>query len=255
MSVAGRNRRGFTLLEVLIAVAILGLALTVILSSQVGLFSSHQHAGNLSVAVGLSRCKMGELEEKLLRTGYPLADENDEGPCCGDEEERAFHCTFKIERVQLPKASGLDSMGRDGGVDLASGGLGALGALATGGQMLGADAGIGSIASMLSGAGTGTGTGATPSAQSMAPLVMGMVYPDLKPMLEESIRKVTVVVHWKEGGNDRELSIEQYITNPTQGGLGMPGTAMPGMDPADMFNTPQSTGTAPHPSTGPGVRR
>lgn len=53
----------------------------------------------------------------------------------------------------------------------------------------------------------------------MAPLVMSMVYPDLKPMLEASIRKVTLTVHWKEGSNARDLSVTQYVTNPQQGGL------------------------------------
>ena len=45
----------FSLLEVMVAVAILGLGLTVILTAQTGLFSSAKRAAQLSQAVGLAR--------------------------------------------------------------------------------------------------------------------------------------------------------------------------------------------------------
>ena len=211
--------RAFTLLEVLVAVAILGLGLTVILSSQVGLFSSQKRIEHLSIAVGLARCKMSEVEEKLLREGYPSVDQTDEGDCCGDDDEKGFRCSTKCETVQLPPAAAGGDFGLgDGGVDPS--GLGALGGLATmeqsGGAALGPDAGLAGIASML-GASAGGG---------IAPMVMGLVYPDIKPMLEASIRRVTVVVHWTEGKNERELSVTQYVTNPTQGGLDSDGGLM-----------------------------
>ena len=186
------TQRGFTLLEVLVAIAILGLGLTVILSSQVGLFSSAQRAETLSVATNLARCKMSEEEVELLTKGYPLVESHDEGECCEDEDSRGFRCEWKVERVELPQPQELS--GGDGGLG-DQGGLGALGALATvqqtNGAALGTDGGIGGLASLLSGAAAGGGT------QGMAPLVMSLVYPDLKPMLEASIRKVTVKVLWK----------------------------------------------------------
>jgi hypothetical protein len=51
----------------------------------------------------------------------------------------------------------------------------------------------------------------------LASYAMRAVYPELKPMLEASIRKVTVTVLWKEGKQERELEVVQYLTNPTQG--------------------------------------
>jgi len=48
---------------------------------------------------------------------------------------------------------------------------------------------------------------------------MGMVYPSLKPLMEASIRRVTVTVKWHEGPNARELSLVQYLTNPQRGGF------------------------------------
>jgi general secretion pathway protein I len=79
---------------------------------------------------------------------------------------------------------------------------------------------MGALSSMLGDASGGVA--------GLAPMVMSIVYPSLKPMLEASIRKITVTVLWKEGINERELSVVQYVTNPMRGGLGM---NVEGMDP------------------------
>ena len=50
-------------------------------------------------------------------------------------------------------------------------------------------------------------------------MALSMVYPTLKPMLEASIRKVTVAVKWREGAKDRDLSAVQYVTDPREGSL------------------------------------
>lgn len=208
------RQRGFTLLEVLVAVAILGMSMTVILSSQVGLFSSAQRAQQLSLATNLGRCKMTEVELQLQKEGYPSTDLNEEGVCCEEEEETDFQCSWKVEKVELPQPASLSS-GSDGGADpMSGGGLGPLAALlggpAGGGDLAGGgDAGLAGLATAL-GAGT-TGT------QGIASMLMGLVYPNLKPMLEASIRKVTIKVEWKEGKNKRDLSFIQYVTNPQQG--------------------------------------
>lgn len=206
----GFRRRGFTLLEVLVAIAILGLGLTVILSSQVGLFSGASRGQHLSVATNLLRCKMSEIEVELLRDGYPLTDQSEQGDCCEDDSAGAgegYRCDWKIERVELPTPTEMAIA--DGGVQ--TDGLGALGQLAeieqTQGASLGDKPDIGSIAETLGGS----------SAAGLAPLVMGLVYPGLKPMLEASIRKITVKVTWKEGKKERDLSVVQYVTDPRQG--------------------------------------
>src|SRR5688572_21459536 len=78
--------RGFTLLEVLVAVAILGLGLTAILSAQTGLFASSSYAERVSFATGLARCKLSEIEIKLEKErSFSLTDIRDEGPCCADD--------------------------------------------------------------------------------------------------------------------------------------------------------------------------
>ncbi|HEV8245824.1 MAG TPA: type II secretion system protein [Polyangiaceae bacterium] len=206
-----RSERGFTLLEVLVAVSILGLGLTVILSSQASLFATSARGEKLTVATSLARCRMSETELDLLKTGYPLADESEEGECCNDESPDGFNCSWKIERVKLPEAS----LGGESDTDAGdSDELGALGKLTEVAQnpsaALGDNPDLGSLAQELGG-----GEGA----QGMAPMLMGMVYPELKPMLEASIRKLTVSVAWKEGKNERSLKIVQYVTDPQQGEL------------------------------------
>jgi prepilin-type N-terminal cleavage/methylation domain-containing protein len=199
------SRRGFTLLEVLVAVSILGLGLTVILSSQASLLATSNKAEKLSLAVSLLRCRMSETELDLVKTGYPLADESHEGDCCMEgESDNGFSCSWKIERVKLPEPSLGEEL--DGG---GAEGIGALDQL----TQLTADGGLGPGAD-LGALGGDLGAGA---AEALGPMLMGMVYPQLKPMLEASIRKVTVTIAWKEGKLDRSLNLVQFVTDPQQG--------------------------------------
>jgi len=207
----------------MVAVAILGLSLTVILSAQAGLYSSGAYARNISQATGLARCKMSEVEEYLLKFGYPLDSQTDEGPCCDDDSRGPMRCSWAIETVTLPEPTSMETLLGEGRFDTSMGPLGALGAVGQNPSMLSeaGEGGISELASVLS-----SSTGGQPmGAHALAPLVMGMVYPQLKPMLEASIRKVTVKVHWKEGKRDREFELVQYVTNPMQGGL-LPGDAL-----------------------------
>ncbi len=209
-----RGQRGFTLLEVLVAIAILGLGLTVVLSAQTGVFWSYSRAAHLSRAPSLLRCKMSEVELDLLKEGYPLLDQADDGECCEGEADDRYTCSWSVQQVVLPEMP-LGGMG-DAGVGGPPGSLGDVGGVM--GQLgeleegsLKADKGAGTdqLTDLMSGQGSG----------AIASMAMGMVYPALKPMLEASIRKVTVTVHWKEGARDRELTAIQYLTSPMQGGF------------------------------------
>ena len=99
-----KGARGFTLLEVLVAVAILGLGVTAILSAQAGVFAQAAYARDISVATGLLRCKMTELEEHLLRDGFQLTDENGAGPCCEGDEVPNMRCAWRVEAPVFPEA-------------------------------------------------------------------------------------------------------------------------------------------------------
>jgi general secretion pathway protein I len=233
--------RAFSLLEVMVAVAILGLTLTVIISAQGGLAASNKMAGNMGMATTLARCKMTEVEEKLLKLGFPAIEDLQSGvPCCNDHDNATFTCDSRVEKVTLPNPPD-NSLG-DGGAGLsslsalasaaapgaaASGGLGGLSAIAPalGGNALGGagldfDGGLQGLgAGMLQQFGAGGGTTGGQGMQGLLQMVMGMVYPSLKLMFEASIRRLTVTVNWREGPNPKEFTLVQYVTNPQLAGF------------------------------------
>lgn len=207
--------RGFSLLEVMVAVAILGLTLTVILSAQGNISAKNQQATNMAFAGSLARCKMTEVEEKLLKMGYPEIDQIDTAvSCCEDFDREGFTCDTRVEKIELPQ---LENTSGDGGS--------LFGAPASSSNplsgVLNNPAGTGQLnLSMEAGAeGIQQLAGQMGGAEGMMSTVMGIVYPSLKPMMEASVRRVSVTVHWKEGPNIRELPIIQYVTNPQRGGL------------------------------------
>jgi general secretion pathway protein I len=231
--------RAFTLLEVMVAVAILGLSLTVILSAQAGLYSGGSYGQHTSLAIGLARCRMTEIEERLIKLGYPEVDENDDGACCEDDVQSNMRCAWKVERIELPqpKPPELAPAGSTGAPGPAGGPLGAIGQLSLNPGSIPTDGGLGGLASALGGGTGGTGTA------GIEAFAMSLVYPALKPMLEASIRKVTVTVSWKEGIRSRDLVIAQYLTRPMRGtvpsfgggdgGASSPfGAGVPGIPPA-----------------------
>src|SRR5580704_12145105 len=113
--------RGFTLLEVLVAVAILGLGLTAILSAQAGAFASAAHARDISLATGLLRCKMNEVEEHLYREGFQEDDESGAGPCCDGEDTPNMRCTWRADRPTFPEAK-FGDLNLGSALDLTGGG-------------------------------------------------------------------------------------------------------------------------------------
>ena len=208
----------------MVAIAILGLVLTVILSAQGGLAASNRSSANMGQAVALGRCKMTEMEEKMLKLGYPELDAIDPGvPCCEDEKSDIYTCDTRLEKVVMPNFQGGNSLGDGGalvgpGASAAAGTAGIAGLVnpagSGGGLNLDIDAGLKGIGSSLTSQ-IGGGAGV----QGLLSMVMGILYPAIKPMFEASIRRLTVTVKWKEGSNERELPLVQYITNPQRGGF------------------------------------
>jgi general secretion pathway protein I len=252
--------RGFSLLEVMVAIAILGLVLTVILSAQGGLAASNRSSANMGQAVALGRCKMTEIEEKMLKLGFPEIDQVDQAAsCCEDENTEGFTCDTRVEKVELPSFQGGNALGDGGALTgafaAASGspfGPGGVNPAGSAGLDLSGDGGLQGLGSQL---GAQLGVGGA-GAEGLLSMVMGILYPSIKPMYEASIRRVTVTVKWKEGTNDRELPLIQYLTNPQRGGFAgsalLPdggvmdfGASTPGAAPTGSAGTPPGAGTSP----------
>ena len=65
---------GFTLLEVMFALALLGLGLTVLIKSAAGDIFNAQQAHMMGVVTDLARGKMYDIEEILLKDGFSDSD-------------------------------------------------------------------------------------------------------------------------------------------------------------------------------------
>ena len=80
--------------------------------------------------------------------------------------------------------------------------------------------------------------------QGLLSMVMGFVYPFIKPMMEASIRRITVTVRWHEGVKPKEFSILQYVTNPSNGGFAPASSASAAASSASGATTSAATSTA-----------
>jgi general secretion pathway protein I len=248
-AIAFRARRGFSLLEVMVAIAILGMSLTVILSAQGGLSASNRSAANMGTATELARCKMTEIEETLLKLGYQEIDQLEAAiACChdttgNDATPEMFKCDTRVEKIEMPNQNGGNSLG-DGVGLLGQSSSGGLNNLAGGpGLNLNIEAGAGGLQAMGSQLTGGAG------ADGLISMVMGMMYPSIKPMYEASIRKISVTVKWKEGPVARELPIVQYVTNPSRGGFAANALMADG-GAMDFGGSSSSGGSTGRPSSG-----
>ena len=240
-------KEGFTLLEVMVAVAILALSLTAIFSSEAGAVKMAHRSRKMGLAALLVRCKMGEIEEQVASEGLPAVFDPGSDECCEDGEQEGFSCDWEIEPVVLPDnmfAEEEEGDGKDGEkaspMDKISSALG----IPTGEG--GDKPTVNDVdpASLLSGGGGG-----------LASMALSMVFPVLKPSFEAQIRRATVTVHWKEGTIDHSFDVTQYLVSDqpivdpaAAAGLGIdPNTGQP-----VTTGTGTGTGTPGSPATGSG---
>jgi len=230
-----RVQRGFSLLEVLMAVALFSAVVTIILAAEAGFVASNKSAAQMSQAIEVGRCRMSEIEEKELKLGFPEVEEKDSSQlCCDEKEVPGFTCEWLVDRVTLPQANpvggdggGLNSilgggLGLDSGVAAIASGMatslaGPAGTMLVnpaGGAQMDLDGGLQNIGQSLQQSFGGMG-----GAQGLLSMAFTIVYPSLKPLLEAAIRRVTVIVKWKEGLILRDFTLVQYITNPSRAGL------------------------------------
>jgi general secretion pathway protein I len=201
---------GFTLLEVMVAVAILGVALVAIFSSEAGAVRNGARARHLTTATLLARCKMGEVEETVMREGLPAVSALGTDDCCEGGEVEGFTCEWEIERIVLPD----EIMMGPGGEEGEEGGLGGLLGAATGeGADPAAAAGAAglsmdsapSVDTLMSGALLGGG------GDPIGDLALTLAFPVIKPHIEEQVRRATVTVRWTEGDDERDFTVVQFL--------------------------------------------
>lgn len=193
---AAPRRRGFTIMEVMVAVMIFAVAIVSLFGAQFTAISTSRFARYTTAAIELARCKMSELELEIqINNGFEEGDVSSSGSCCelldGETMVGDFQCRWQVEVVEMPDVTSLLMGGGGDGTDSEGGGglLGDLG-MDLGEGEEGGDEGLGMVASLA---------------------------PMLGDMLKQAIRRVTVTVEWEQGSTRKEFVLQQFLVHPTQG--------------------------------------
>ena len=93
--------RGFTLLEIMVAVAILAATLVVLLQIVTNNVRATNHAKLTTAATFLARTKMSDIEDYILYKGFTSESETGKGTF-KDEGYPQFRWDSTIERIELP---------------------------------------------------------------------------------------------------------------------------------------------------------
>jgi general secretion pathway protein I len=214
-------RRGFTLLEVMFGLALLGLGLTVLIKSAASDIFNAQQAHMMGVVTDLARGKMYDIEEKLLHDGFSDTEQHEDDQNFSDEGWPDLHYSYKVEVVELPgfeqlqaivsgtgsEAGGAHGSGAGSGSGDETAGAGGFENSMLGGMM--AQFGLG-------GGGGGGGAGGKPGgdiAASQGNALIQSQYSMFQQVLKVTIRKVTLTVTYQVMGSDRDLKVVQFLTD------------------------------------------
>jgi prepilin-type N-terminal cleavage/methylation domain-containing protein len=168
---------GFTLLEVLIAVAILAVSLSSLMGSQINSMQATRFARDISAIALLAEYQIVEIEEKQRKDGWVTSDVKLEGDFSDHGyDDVEWECTINF--IELPDYNQM--MEAKDGADEASGM---------------------DDANVL-----------TNSDQAF--MGLGMVWPIVKHAIENSIRKVDCTVRWQQGNIPQEFLLQTFWTDP-----------------------------------------
>jgi general secretion pathway protein I len=255
-------KRGFTLLEVMIGLALLGLALTVLIKSAAGSIFNAEQAHMLGVATDLARGKMYDIEEKLIKDGFTDTDQS-QTDWKGFEDEGWPNIYYKYDVivVEFPSWDQLQAMaqGRMTGSGSAGSARGSAFGSAFGsgyGSSYGAAPGdpvnafqnsaLGGMLSMM-GAATG-GKGGDMTSAAGGSLIQSQ-YGLFQQILKVTVRKVKLTVKWQVLGRDRDLTVVAFYTDPAA-----MDKVLSGMGSVDLGDSTQLPGTGSGSGGGSGSR-
>lgn len=234
-------KRGFTLLEVMIALALLGLGMVVLIKSAAGNIFSTEDARMMGIATDLARGKMYDIEEILLKDGFTDTSQSQEDEKCFEDEGWPTICySYKVEESQLPSYDQLQAMTEKQAEE----------ALAEG-SALGSDAAAAmessGLGNMLGMAGAFGGGKQDIDAAQGASLIQSQ-YAMFQEILKVSIRKVTLTVKWKVLGRDRDMKVVAFFTDPAAMDKVLSGMGSQEYDPDANKTNPTTPSTPSKPS-------
>ena len=195
--------RGFTLLEVMISLAILAVSLVAISGLNGGAVAMEAYSRRATEATLLLRAKMNDLEDQLHKDGFSDFDDDKRGTF---EDEGAPDFAWRAEilkpDVQIDPAQllGMLGVGQPKQPDGSAGSNQLTQGLNAAAGMLG---GMAAGASGMSGPTTATGG-------PLAGLLQGQAQGFIET-LKKSVREVRVTVSWKDGKDERSISASQEM--------------------------------------------
>jgi len=199
---------GFTLLEVMISLAVLAVALVALSGLNGGAVAMQAYARRATQATLLLRSKMSDVEEQLQKDGFSDFNDDKHGNFEDDEGGAGYEWRAEILKpdVQMDAAQllGLFGIGSQGGASGSSGGTSG-----TGAPPSSLTAGLAGAAQMLGGAQGGASALSAPGSP-----VAGMLQAQATGFLEtlkKSVREVRVTVSWKDGTQERSISASQHL--------------------------------------------
>ncbi len=168
-----RGQRGFTILEVMIALAILAGGLAISIAATASNVRQAHRAQMLGVVTNLARGKMYDIEEELIHDGFGELEKTEDGDF-SDEGWPNIEWEVTVEKVELPGLAALQAADGEAGD--------------------GATDGRGSDIADSAGGFAGAG-------------LIGSQFEMIANVLERSIRRVTLKVTWRVGRTTEDMSV------------------------------------------------
>ncbi len=174
----GNQNSGFTLLEVMISMAILSVALSAIIGVNIGAMAISGKARGIILASSLARSKMFDLEEELRQKGFPDFDEQIDGDFDA-EGHPEFKWVAQIIKIKLPEYSPPQD--------------------------------VSSIAQQNQQGGTSLGINPVTISPEMSAAMAGL--PMLIKQIEDAIREVKVTIKWLEQEKEQSLAVTTHFVD------------------------------------------
>lgn len=187
-----RRARGFSLLEVMIAMAILASGLTALVVAVSQAIKAENKAKLMSTATFLARGKLVDIEDELFEKGFSEFEKEMSG---GFEDKgfKRFSWRATVDKVELPTNEEVQNM-----VTKANEARQAIsGQAPSSSSSKPSDPAAGAAGGMGAGAG-----------------MLSSQFQTIKEVLEQGIRRVTLRVEWYEGRKVQSVVVSYYVTDP-----------------------------------------
>lgn len=174
------QRRGFTLVEVLVALTILAMGLSALLATQSMNAMMTERANNMALAALLARSKMIDVEGEILQEGFSATEETLSGNF-REEGQPEMEWEALVEVIEIPPEAAPEFAAQ--------------------------------INSQLFGGGGDTGalSGSTAVSQFL-PLIVAEL-PNYINQMAQRARRVTLTVTWPEGRYEETLTVQYYVVD------------------------------------------